>query len=70
MTRLLTVAGFLTLGFDAADFTITGLSVAAVLVLLIAAWLGGVFTEEFWIADAELSRELDATDLDLKRRNR
>lgn len=56
MIRLLIAAGLLLLGFDAADFTITGVSVLATVIMLIALWLAGGFTRDFWILDE------DATD--------
>ncbi len=56
MIRLLIVTALLLLAFDSADFTITGVSVLAVVLLLIALWLAGGFTRDFWILDE------DATD--------
>ncbi|WP_242086035.1 hypothetical protein [Microbacterium lacticum] len=56
MIRFLIAAGLLLLGFDAADFTITGVSVLATVIMLIALWLAGGFTRDFWILDE------DATD--------
>lgn len=54
--RVLLVTGLLLLGFDAADITITGVSVLATVIMLIALWLAGGFTRDFWILDE------DATD--------
>lgn len=51
MTKSLTILGFLILGFDAADLTITGVAVLAVVILMIAFWLAGGFTRAFWVAD-------------------
>ena len=64
MTKALTILGFLILGFDAADLTITGIAVLALVILLVAAWLGGVFTADFWIAPdsarlGDVDQELD-----------
>ncbi len=53
MIRLLIVAALLLLAFDSADFTITGISVLAVVLLLIALWLAGGFTRSFWILDED-----------------
>ena len=49
------VAGLLMLGFDAADFTITGLSLLGALLIALGLWVGGAFTRAAWIADAETS---------------
>lgn len=53
MIRLLIVAALMLLAFDSADFTITGVSVLAVVLLLIALWLAGGFTRSFWILDED-----------------
>lgn len=61
------IAGLLMLGFDAADFTITGLSLLGALLIAIGLWVGGAFTRAAWIADAETSARLDLVDQDLDR---
>ena len=61
------VAGLLMLGFDAADFTITGLSLLGALLIALGLWVGGAFTRAAWIADAETSPRLDLVDQDLDR---
>lgn len=65
---VLVLAGFLLLGFDAADFSITGLSLLAAFLIGLGLWLGGAFRRSTWIADDETSARLSAIDVDLNSR--
>ena len=66
MTALvLVVAGVLLLGFDAADFTVTGLSVLAALLIGLGLWVGGAFTRAAWVCDDETSARCAAIDAQL-----
>lgn len=68
MTALaLVFAGLLLLGFDVADFTVTGLSVLAAVLIAIGLWLGGAFSRAAWIADDETSARLSLVDEELGR---
>ncbi|MFF2632002.1 hypothetical protein ACFVR6_03875 [Microbacterium sp. NPDC058021] len=49
--RVLAVLGLLLLGFDCADFEVTGVAVLGAVFLAAAAYLFGVFTHEFWFED-------------------
>lgn len=69
MTALvLLVTGLLLLGFDAADFTITGISILALLLIALGLWVGGAFDRSQWVADDETSARLDAVDRDIDAR--
>ncbi|MFT4051586.1 MAG: hypothetical protein QM677_04955 [Microbacterium sp.] len=62
---MIVLAGLVLLGFDAADFTITGPSVLATLFIVIGLWLGGVFTVDAWVCDDETSKRLSQVDEEL-----
>ena len=51
--RILIVLGLLLLGFDCADFTVTGITILAIVFFLLAAYFAGAFTREFWFDDEE-----------------
>jgi len=63
--RVLVAAGLALLAFDAADFTITGIAVLGALIIVIGAWVGGLFTREAWICDDETSTRCAAIDAQL-----
>lgn len=52
MTALILVtAGLALLGVDATDFSFGGLSVLALLLIVLGLWVGGAFRRAAWIGD-------------------
>lgn len=65
MTALvLVILGFLLLGFDGADFTITGLSLLAAILIGIGLWLGGAFSADAWFVTLDADDERGWSDAD------
>lgn len=48
---LFVAAGIGVLAADAADFSISGLSILAVLLLTVGLWVGGAFDRSQWVTD-------------------
>ncbi|MDJ1113208.1 hypothetical protein [Microbacterium dauci] len=65
--RLLLLMGLVLLAVDVARLNITGLALAGVALMAIAAHLYGALTREFWIADDEESARLAAADTEVPR---
>lgn len=58
------LAGLALFGFDVARLTMSGLAVAGVVLMVVAFYMWGAFTRDFWFADdpslAEIDAELEA----------
>ena len=48
---VLVLAGLSVLAFDAADFSFSGLSILALILIVVGLWVGGAFERSKWIAD-------------------
>ena len=51
MMRVLLIVGLILIGFDVARLNMTGVAMLGVVFLILAAFLAGVFTRDFWISD-------------------
>jgi hypothetical protein len=65
--RVLLLCGLVLLAFDVARLNITGVALLGIVLMTISAFLAGVFTREFWIADDETSARLSAIDQEIGR---
>ncbi|WHE35181.1 hypothetical protein [Microbacterium sp. BDGP8] len=65
--RVLLLCGLILLAFDVARPNITGVALLGIVLMTISAFLSGVFTRDFWVADDEMSARLSAIDQEIGR---
>lgn len=65
--RVLAFLGLLVVMFDCADLNVGGITILGAVFIALAAWLGGVFTRDFWISD---DPRLAAIDIEISEHER
>jgi hypothetical protein len=68
VARVLIVLGLLLLGFDCADFTVSGIALLGAVLIGLGWWVNRTFARDRWIADPVLSAQLAAVDEELDAR--